>query len=176
MKKLVPVMISAFVITISVWTTMPYYSARAGQHEDANQLLCTVATDAFPEKTTIRILLNENGDANGLLVEGPNETDHFTINQLKTGATIVSVDGRSVVAIIANDLDVKSGGKLIIKYLYNGIPPVEYKGREFEVIRNGQDWSLSTNDKSGRRIFNLMYFQTNTFFGKTIGIEKLSVK
>ncbi len=140
-------------------------------HADSTQLLVTASNDFESTPTTLTLTLDADSNVKGMVVNSPSSgRKTFSVEDIRKGAAIVKNQGMEAVILKARAFEPGSGGKLILKFLTNGLTRT-YATREIEIDREGTEWKLYANDQSGRRRFTRMHFTTTKFLGKVIGIQ-----
>ena len=144
--------------------------------EEAEISLIHVTSDAMDGYGDFKIAVDDLSQviqfryyANGV------ERRDYPLDALRTGIVLHQDGGRNVITIKSGNFNPADGGPIDLIYLYNGAFN-DFRTFKMEMVRTGKNWSMRAYVDSGLVYFTSMYFQKRTFFGKTIGIEKVIVK
>jgi hypothetical protein len=138
--------------------------------------LLHVTSDAMEGSADIRLSVDADFRVqSGMYVTSGGQRSEFTPEMLRAGVVLLRKSGKNVVTLVSRNFDPRRGGQIDLVYLENGISGST--GRfPMEIVLNGNQWSLQTNDRSGRRTFTSMFLKGRFVLGKAIGIKSVSVK
>jgi hypothetical protein len=144
----------------------------------------SIESNALPDTCELKVLRNDNsGAVEGLALHCDGKPDSiFTIQDIKTGVRpLFQMGDRKVVLLsLERDFNPAIGGHVKVRYLHNGATG-DYKNFRILVsvekdIIFRSDPSASdpdSDDNPYTSVFNHLYLQKKSIFGKTIGIEKV---
>lgn len=118
----------------------------------------------------IAITTDLNNDVTGFSYTRNGNTHLYTMDQVKVGVVLDVESGKNAISLSETKFDTVNGGPVVLTYLHNGITD-DYETFSFNVVRQGATWASFVGKKS----FSVMTLSANTFFGKTIGIDSISV-
>jgi hypothetical protein len=151
---------------------------------ETEQNIVTIASDARPAVYQFKVIVDAQGDLMALkytsLLAG---TRVFPLSGVQSagGVVIMKQENRNIVTLRGLDVRPHDGGRIRMRYLFNGITG-NYDNFDFEIRRQNGQWTLVEDcdasehhceDGSGRRVFRRMFLEKKTVFGRLVGIGKV---
>jgi hypothetical protein len=140
------------------------------------QPLLTATSDAFSGDLDVQILVDSNNVAVGLRAISPAGTPQdYELSNLATGIVLYTTSGDNVVTITSTNFDSSHGGTFDVNYLNNGITST-YDDLDVNVEQNENTWQMLTDNQNGSdAVVTQAYLKANKVFGKTVGIESITL-
>jgi hypothetical protein len=151
---------------------------------DTRARAITITTDAFPGSYSIDTLRAANGALTGMVYSSPNNPNGtvYTLAKLASGPQVLlNSSGHDAVLLSLNsDFNAQKGGHLTVRYLNSGIDD-SYKNfrilvdvEKTVILRSDPDSNDPDSDNNSyTSVFDHLFLQKNTFFGKVIGIDQI---
>jgi len=139
--------------------------------------LATITNDEDSEILRLYVKVDTNSDITKLVTITTNENGEqykpieYSVDEVDSGVVMYKSDGRDVVKLISNHFNVQQGGVIKLDYLFNGVSG-KRKDISLDVSRNGDDWSINNDDRNVKKL----HFNSKVVFGKTIGIESITIE
>lgn len=134
---------------------------------DHDQKVDTLALEVDDSNRPLHLLHRRTGDPE--MVYSPEE--------LAGGVVLKRKSGKELLILTILRFDPEKGGEFNLKYLYNGVPPEEYRSLSFSLKRDEGRWSVFS--ASGAKPVKSLYFQSNiaSIFGvpTPVGIRAVKV-
>jgi hypothetical protein len=150
---------------------------------DTQTRVMNITTDAFSGNFAIDCLQDASGAVTGMRYQTPNTPNGLvSLAAARQGPQVLfNKDGHDVLLLsIESDFDPRAGGHANVRFLQNGASGT-YK--DFRVLiqvqghiavssdPNSDDPDSDNNEYTG--VFNTLFLAKNTFFGITVGIDKV---
>ena len=121
----------------------------------------------------INLFLDDMGDILGLTRESGDDIQVICPEELFDGEVLLAKSSGGIDAVFlgCRDCTIYEGGRVNIRYLYNGAIS-SYRNFEMQLTRDGDDWLLETLE--GEQI-NKLTLIARRIFGKIIGISEIEV-
>ncbi|OFZ79090.1 MAG: hypothetical protein A2583_09575 [Bdellovibrionales bacterium RIFOXYD1_FULL_53_11] len=180
---------------LALATLALFLPAKKTMADEQEQVVAYALSDAFPgKKTFFSIETTPSGDLRGLKYKNEfNRTIPYTLARVnsKAGAKTTKARDKSgrftipVVGIFGKNVDPQRGGKLVMRYLANGLqltpgkPDPQMRSRAYAekiltIRKSGTGrWILHVVENGIERPFSMMYFKARKAFGMPIGIEEV---
>ena len=139
--------------------------------------MATITNDEDSEILRLYVKVDTNSDITKLVTITTNENGEqykpieYSVDEVDSGVVMYKSDGRDVVKLISNHFNVQQGGVIKLDYLFNGVSG-KRKDISLDVSRNGDDWSINNDDRNVKKL----HFNSKVVFGKTIGIESITIE
>lgn len=152
---------------------------------DAKILVLTIESDAIPGTSRLELSRDEaSGALTGLYYyPADGSTIAYTFAQLRQKPQVLKkMSGYDVIlAGLEKDFDPAKGGHVFVRYMTNALSS-NYKN--FRILLDIQGTSIvlrgdpnprdpESDDNPYNSVFNYLYFEKNTVFGKVVGIDSV---
>lgn len=141
-----------------------------------DQLLLEATNDRDTHVDRLFLRVDEGGCPTHLLHRQSGKAEKiYATKRLEKGVVLRHESGNDVLTLKTLRFDPEKGAAVILRYLYSGIPPAEYRSVKLVMKRKGGIWSLFQEQTA--KPLRAIHFQTNiaSVFGiqKSIGIRAI---
>lgn len=138
--------------------------------------LLKVTSDAMEGSLMLKIVTDMNSSLQELkYVTSANVILDMHLDDLAKGVVLLRSGNYDVLKLVGRDLNPETGGNLDLIYLSNGVWN-SYQTFPISLTRVEQVWNFQTRESGqSSTTFNMMYLKKRTLFGKTVGIESVTV-
>ena len=162
------------VINVRVWAILLLLTLAswAGEYE-----ILTATSDQDTKVDRLLLVLDERQRATHLIHRRQNSDDRrYTEAQLRNGVALKEQAGKKVIELSTVKFKPERGGKILVRYLVNGLPPASYASKTLKVERKGKTgWGVF--DGRDSRPIKTIHFLVNKLavFGveQVVGIRKI---
>ena len=146
------------------------------QQGDMESDLLKVTSDAMNGFLMLKAVMDMNFSLQELkYVTSDNVTLDMPLGDLAKGVVLMKSGNYDVLKLVGYDLKPETGGNLDLVYLSDGIWN-SYKSLPMSLTVSENVWSFQTRESNQTAArFNTMYLKKRTFFGKTIGLQSVTV-
>lgn len=142
------------------------------------QKLLTAANDHDQKVDTLALELDDSNKPIHLVHRRTGDPEmSYSPKELAGGVVLKRKSGKELLILTILKFDPEKGGDFTLKYLYNGVPPVEYRSVSFSLKKDDGRWSVFSS--SGERPVKSLFFQSNiaSIFGvpTPVGIRAVKV-
>lgn len=141
------------------------------------QLLMTATNDQDKKIDKLSLKFDSEGVPTHLLHSRTGEkTTSYTAESLTEGVVLKRKSGKDLLLLKVLSFDAKKGGAMELKYLYRGVPSMEYRSLKLALKKHKEKWSVHTKDV--RDPVKSLVFQANmaTLFGRQTAVGIASIK
>lgn len=141
------------------------------------QTLLTATNDKDSRTEELVLRLDDAGRLDRLIHRLDAKDKLYTVADLEAGAVLRRQSGNDVLFLTIEDFEPLKGALVRIKYLYNGIPPAEYRQLTFELRKKGGLWGLfqAQNVKPITALRFLTNYATIFGFVQPVGIKDVQI-
>lgn len=143
------------------------------------QLILTATNDQDAKVDTLYLRLDSKGQATHLVHRASGVKERvYTSSTIEKGVVLKRKSDRDLIVLSTKDFKPKAGGAFVLRYLYTGLPPQEYRSEVFQIENKNGSWAVYQG-KVDKPISAILFrANTVTAFGltKAVGIKDIQIK